>query len=272
MNESLPLLGVRVVDVTNNVAGPFASVILADLGADVVKVESRRGDDARRMAPTSGDTAAFFAVLNRNKHSVVAGLWLALGILAALRRRDVTGVGGSVDTSLLEVGATYLSYHVAAHQLTGATDFRSGSEHPAFAPSGVFTTANGRLAVGVGSDEQFARFCEAIGGTELRRDARFATNESRVANRAALRDAIELVLATANTDHWVGALTRGGVAADRVAGVVDVLSDEQLAVNGCWLDVEAAGMSLRVPGLPLRFDGRRPPVRCSAPPYPEAGR
>jgi crotonobetainyl-CoA:carnitine CoA-transferase CaiB-like acyl-CoA transferase len=62
------------------------------------------------------------------------------------------------------------------------------------------------------------------------------------------------------------------VAADRVAGVVDVLSDEQLAVNGCWLDVEAAGMSLRVPGLPLRFDGRRPPVRCSAPSYPEAGR
>jgi crotonobetainyl-CoA:carnitine CoA-transferase CaiB-like acyl-CoA transferase len=362
-----------VVDVTSNVAGPFASVVLADLGADVVKVESRRGgDDARRMAPVRGDSSAFFAVLNRNKRSVAAdlrdsadrevvdellrdadvlvtnlrpslqaafgldqpsvarahprvvhaalsaygaegperdrpgydavlqartgimnvtgepggasvrvgvsildmgsGLWLALGVLAALRNRDRTGVGGSVDTSLLEVGTTFLSYHLAAHQLAGTTEFRSGSEHPAFAPYGIFETADGDIAIGIGSDEQFARFARAIDGSVLIDDPRFAVNASRVAHRDCLRDEIEALLRGEPAEHWEQALAAAGIAADRVATVADVLHDKQLQANDAWLDVAVGDEQVRIPGLPIRFDGRRPPVRCSAPSFPGGDR
>lgn len=64
----LPLDGVRVVDLTSNIAGPFAGAVLADLGADVVHVESRAGDDSRRMAPRVGDVSAYWQVVNRNKY------------------------------------------------------------------------------------------------------------------------------------------------------------------------------------------------------------
>lgn len=63
----LPLAGIRVVDLTSNIAAPFAGAVLADLGADVVHVESRGGDDSRRMAPRIGDTSAYWHVVNRNK-------------------------------------------------------------------------------------------------------------------------------------------------------------------------------------------------------------
>src|SRR5215470_8938728 len=63
----LPLLGIRVVDLTSNIAAPFAGAVLADLGADVVHVENRAGDDSRRMSPRVGDTSAYWQVVNRNK-------------------------------------------------------------------------------------------------------------------------------------------------------------------------------------------------------------
>jgi crotonobetainyl-CoA:carnitine CoA-transferase CaiB-like acyl-CoA transferase len=373
MTAPLPLDGVRVVDVTNNVAAPFAAVILADLGADVVKVESRvGGDDARRMAPVRGDSSAFFGVLNRNKKSVLAdlrddgdraaidgllgdadvlvtnlrparqqavgldpasiarshprvvhaavsaygadgeerdrpgydavlqartgimgvtgepagapvrvgvsildlssGLWLALGVLAALRRREHTGLGGRVDTSLLEVGTTFLSYHLAAHQLAGTTEFRSGSEHPAFAPYGIYAAAEGSLAVGIGSDPQFARFAHAIGAPALVDDPRFASNPARVRNRSCLRVEVEACLAARTAEQWVAVLAAADIAADRVATVVDVLADAQMLANSGWLDLEIGDQQVRVPGLPIRFDGRRPPVRSSAPSLPGANR
>lgn len=63
----LPLAGIRVIDLTSNIAAPFAGAVLADLGADVVHVESHAGDDSRRMAPRVGDTSAYWHVVNRNK-------------------------------------------------------------------------------------------------------------------------------------------------------------------------------------------------------------
>ncbi len=71
-NNDLPLSGLRVLDLTLNIAGPFATMILGDLGADVTKVERPPlGDDARRMVPTNGDASAYFLAINRNKHSVM---------------------------------------------------------------------------------------------------------------------------------------------------------------------------------------------------------
>lgn len=66
-SSGLPLDGIRVVDLTSNIAAPFAGAVLADLGADVVHVESHQGDDSRRMSPRVGDASAYWFVVNRNK-------------------------------------------------------------------------------------------------------------------------------------------------------------------------------------------------------------
>ena len=66
-----PLAGVTVIDLTSNVAAPFASAVLADLGADVIHVEGPSGDACRRMAPTMDGSSAYFQVVNRNKQGAV---------------------------------------------------------------------------------------------------------------------------------------------------------------------------------------------------------
>ena len=263
----LPLDGVRVVDLTSNIAAPFAGAVLADLGAHVVHVESRRGDDSRRMAPCVADTSAYWQVVNRNKHvtrldiresedrevldaliaqadvfitnlrpgklrfhqldsvalaqhypklihaslsaygdageerdragydavlqartgiaevtgthdgepvrggvsvlDIGAGTWLALGVLAALLRRKHTGMGGAIATSLFETGANWVAYHLAAHQISGASSEGHGSEHPAFAPYGIFATADGQVCLGIGGEDLFRRLCLALGVPDL---------------------------------------------------------------------------------------------------------
>ena len=74
MNSVLPLHGVKVVDLTANIAGPFAGAVLADLGADVLHIESITGDDSRRMAPTMGDASAYWYVVNRGKRVIALDL------------------------------------------------------------------------------------------------------------------------------------------------------------------------------------------------------
>ncbi|MGH2636046.1 MAG: CaiB/BaiF CoA transferase family protein, partial [Actinomycetota bacterium] len=346
----LPLDGVRVVDVTLNIAGPYGTMILGDLGADVLKIERPGvGDDARRMTPAVGDGSAYFAAINRNKRSVAldlrdgadrarleellghadvfttnllpgklealdltfdeihgrfprlvyaeiggygdgpeqerpgydmvlqarsglmsvtgepgrpparvgvsildmgAGIWLAVGVLAALRERDRTGAGIRVATSLLEVGAAYMAYDLAAYQLTGAAPGPRGSGHPAFAPYGAFRTADGWLALGVGADHLFRRLAEGVGRPEWLEDERFAKNGDRVANRVALGELLEAVLAERPVAEWVPRLRAAGVPVDEVADVDRVLGDEQLEAVGVWVDVPADGAVLRQPGLP----------------------
>lgn len=362
----LPLDGVRVVDLTFNISGPYGTMVLADLGADVVKVERPGGDDARRMAPVRGDGSAYFFAINRNKRSVVldikddgdrerlwellddadvfttnmvvnklaavgldfdavharcprtiyadisgygadgaesdrpgydmvlqarsglmsvtgepgrpparvgvsildmgAGLWLAVGVLAALRLRDSTGEGVRVSTSLLEVGAAYMAYDLAAYELTGARPEPRGSGHPAFAPYGVFHARDGFVAIGVGADHLFVRLAGALDRTGWPEDPRFATNEDRVRNRDALRAEIEARLAEGTVAEWVERLRAAGVPVDETADVAGVLKDGQLAAVRAWLEVPIeAGATLRQPGLPIRLGGRRPEIRRPPP-------
>lgn len=358
--------GVRVVDLTSNVAAPFGAAVLADLGADVLHVESPDGDDCRQMAPTLGDSSAYFNVVNRNKSGVRldirvasdrarleeliaeadvfvsnllpgkltkygldseslcsrfprlihatlsaygaageerdkpgydavlqsrtgiasvtgtadgppvragvsildvgAGTWLALGVLAALYRREHTGLGGAVATSLFETGATWVSYHVAAQQVSGEPSGRHGSGHPAIAPYGIFRTGDGEVCLGILGEEPFARLCAVLGLEALVGDDRFSTNEARVANAAVLREALEEAMAGSTAVEVAGSLGRAGLPADAVRLPEDLLTDPQAAANSVLQSVELPdGRELLVPGLPLTFDGARPPFRFSAP-------
>jgi crotonobetainyl-CoA:carnitine CoA-transferase CaiB-like acyl-CoA transferase len=375
--EPLPLDGVRVVDLTINVAGPFATLVLGDLGATVTKIEPAKGDDARRLAPVVGNGSAYFFGINRNKRSVAlnlrdagdkalllellesadvlvtnlrpgslldlqldyeslkssypeliyadlsgygnegaerdlpgydmilqarsglmsingepdsppsrvavsildmgSGLWLALGVLGALRLRASTGRGTRVSTSLLEVGASLMTYDAAAFQLTGELPERRGSEHPAFAPYGAYRTRDGYVAIGVGADRLFERLARALEQESWLEDPRFATNQARVRNRHELRRLLETAFADRTTSEIVSMLREAEVPADAVTDIAEVLADPQLAELDVWLEVEVGDdsaegtLKLRTPGLPLRFSQERPPVRLAPPELDSAG-
>jgi crotonobetainyl-CoA:carnitine CoA-transferase CaiB-like acyl-CoA transferase len=369
----LPLSGLRVLDLTLNIAGPFATMILGDLGAEVTKVERPPlGDDARRMVPTTGDVSAYFVAINRNKRSVMldlrddasrqrflsllggsdvfvtnlrpdnlmelgltyprvhemaprviyadisaygntgpeadragydmvlqarsglmsvngeagrppvrvgvsildmgAGTWLALGILAALQERQRTGLGTKVSTSLLETGASFMGYDIAAYGMTGEIPGRRGTEHPAFGPYGVFRCRDQTLlAIGAGSDQLFARLATALGCPQWVDDPRFGDNTGRIAHRAALRQVLERRLSERTASAWVTTLRAAAVPADEVADVSKVLRDEQLDALGFWLDTPVISgtnggpPTVRLPGLPVRVGHSRLPLRLAPP-------
>lgn len=365
-SPALPLAGIRVLDATSNIAGPFGGAILADLGADVLKIETPVGDPARSMSPLDGDRSAYFHIVNRNKDvesidlksdagkdrlnsllkttdvfltnflpdrlqalgldsdsllqqfprlifgnlssygtsgpdaaapgydatvqartgimhvtgepdgnpvragvsvlDVGGGMWLAIGVLAALIERNTTGRGKVVETSLYETGATWVSYHLSAEQLTGAPSVRSGSGHPAFSPYGIFATGKGTLCIGVGNNNIFAKLCTLIGRADLIENPKFAVNVDRVTNAQELKIEIEKALAANDAQHWAELLGRNGVPADRVALPEELHNDPQGKAIDLLLDYPDAQTKVKkIPGLPLRFNGKRPPIRKAAP-------
>jgi len=361
--SDLPLDGITVVDLTSNVAAPFGSAVLADLGAAVVHVEGPNGDDCRRMAPTIGGSSAYFQVVNRNKVGTVldireeadysrlldmveaadvfvtnlrpgkldrlgldgaslrkrfprlihaslsaygpvgverdkpgydavlqartgiasvtgtsdgppvragvsildvgAGTWLALGIITALYHRERTGEGSEIATSLFETGANWVSYHLAANQVTGEPSKRYGSGHPAFSPYGIFQTGDGEICIGIGSDSLFEQLCRALDRADLLADARFGTNEDRSRNSPALKSELESAMAGSTADALADRLGHAGLPVDAVHLPEHLLTDSQAHETGIL--VEIPGADLRVSGLPLTFDGSRPQVRHAAP-------
>jgi crotonobetainyl-CoA:carnitine CoA-transferase CaiB-like acyl-CoA transferase len=197
---------------------------------------------------------------------VGGGTWLALGILAALIKRDKTGLGTLIETSLFETGASWVSYHLAAHQVTGNPSIRSGSSHPAFAPYGLFKTRDGQIMIGVGNNVIFSRLCSVIERMELVSDPRFAENVDRVKNNAALEEVIESALASRSSKEWVELLAASGVPADHLALPEDLLADGQAEAVDILVDYpDPTSKVKKIPGLPFRIDGKRPGIRSAAP-------
>jgi crotonobetainyl-CoA:carnitine CoA-transferase CaiB-like acyl-CoA transferase len=204
-----------------------------------------------------------------------SGMWIALGIIGGLYHRTRTGRGGRVSTSLLETGAGLMTYDIAAYQLTGQIPRRRGAGHPSFGPYGVFSTKSGLLAIGVGSDGIFGRLAAALGVPGWSTDPRFRTNTDRMTHGTELRAELEARLAARTAHEWVPVLAAADVPADIVADTAEVLADPQLETLGAWLDLTIGDehpRTLRVPAIPLRFDGVRPPLRSLPPERPAAPR
>lgn len=365
MRTPLPLSGIVVVELGHSIAGPFAGQVLADLGAEVVKIEKPDGDDARKWGPPFVDgAAATFQSVNRNKRSVVvdlrdeaqvaellrfideradvvlqnmrpgqvdalgigaqalrarkpslvycnlgafgsvgplaerpgydplmqafggimsvvgepgrppvrvgpsvidagAAMWAALGIVAALLHRRETGEGATVDVSLFETAASWMTMYAAQYLASGELPKKNGSGQAGIVPYRAYRTADGDLVVAAGNDSLFRRLCDAIGEPQWAEDPRFVDNPHRVRNADALYALLENVFASRSNDEWIGVLDAAGVPCAPVQDVGAMLRHPQ---------TEALGMLQRVPGssipligLPIRFDGARPQPR-SAPP------
>ena len=358
----LPLASVTVLDFSRVLAGPYCTMLLADLGAEVTKVERPgSGDETRQWGPPdAGGESAYFLSVNRSKRSctvdlgtaegreiaqrlaaradvvienfrsggaarlglaydqlrllnprlvhcsitgfgserephdrpgydfvlqaesglmaitgdpdgeptkvgvavvdVLAGTTAAVGILAALRQRDETGVGNRLEVPLLDTALAGLVNVAANALITGEEPARYGNAHPSIVPYETFRAADGWIAVAAPNDGLFARLCDVLERPELARDARYRTNPDRVRNRETLVPVLGECFARRPSGDWLAALEAAGVPAGKVRGVLDAIRQTAAAGRSATTVVEhpTAGR-LELIDSPIRLaSGLRP--------------
>jgi crotonobetainyl-CoA:carnitine CoA-transferase CaiB-like acyl-CoA transferase len=348
--------GLVILDFSRVLAGPLATMVFSDLGAEVVKVERPgSGDDTRTWGPPWDATgeATYFLSVNRGKRSealdlrdhgdadraralaagadvvvenfrpgvmdrlglgyealaadnpalvycsitgfgagagaqrpgydllvqavgglmsvtgspdgepqkvgvalvdVVAGLFAAVGILAALRHRDRTGEGQRVEVDLLSALLAGLVNQAAGYTAAGVVPERMGNAHPSISPYELYETGEGRLALAVGNDRQFAALCEVLGDPAAAQDPGFATNAARVADRERLRARLEERLAGASAATWAARLLEASVPAGEVNDLAGAFAlAERLGLEPIVELPRDDAPPLRLPRNPIRL-------------------
>jgi crotonobetainyl-CoA:carnitine CoA-transferase CaiB-like acyl-CoA transferase len=355
-----PLAGLRVLELARILAGPWAGQILADLGADVIKVErAGAGDDTRGWGPpfvAAADGghlgAAYFHSTNRGKRSIeldfeseqgrrivrklaarsdvlienfkvgglakfgldyaslapenprliycsvtgfgqtgpyaqrpgydlmaqgmggmmditgnpdgepmragvpvsdiFTGVYSAVGILAALARREKTGRGGYVDTALVDTTAGVLANQALNYLVSGKVPLRMGNAHPNITPYQVFPVADGHIIIASGNDSQFAKLCAVLGEPALAKEEKYIDNKARLTGRLCARTA-EIPGA-----ELLAKLEAVGVPAGPINNLEQVFTDPQVVARGMRIDrpsPAAAGGSIPGVRTPIVLDG-----------------
>ena len=331
---------IRVLDLSRVLAGPYCTMVLAEYGADVVKVEEPGAGDGTRSwgPPWVGDQSAYFLAANRGKRSltvnlksaagvaivrrlaaqsdvvienfkvggaatlgldyvtlstlnprlvycsltgygqtgpyrdrpgydfiiqaqgglmsitgpengephkvgvaivdITAGLFAATAILAALHERERSGQGQYIDVALLDTQVAWLANVAQNYLATGEAPARFGNAHPSIVPYAPFPTADGSVAVAVGSDDQYRRFCLAAGRPDLWDDARFRTNAGRVTHRAELIPLLCALFLTRSTQEWIALLLDIGVPVGAINSVAQALEDPQVLARAMVREVD----------------------------------
>ncbi len=185
---------------------------------------------------------------------IVAGLFAAQGVMAALFARERTGAAQRVDIGMLDTTAALLTYQAGNYFATGHAPQRLGNRHPTIAPYETFRTSDGEIVIAVGNDAIWRRFCPAIGRPELAEDPRFATNRDRLANYAELRTALEAVLATRTRADWTARFHAASVPCGSVRDVAEVLADPHLHAREMVGTLEHPTVGpTRVMGTPIKL-------------------
>ena len=180
---------------------------------------------------------------------IFTGLYASNAILAALYQRDRTGRGQQVDLALYDVAVGVMANQAMNYLATGDAPQRLGNAHPNLAPYQVFACSDGHLIIAVGNDGQFARFCELLGMPALAAAPDYATNPARVANRAALDQALTPVIAGWNKADLLTACEAQGVPAGPINDMSEVFADPQIIARQMQIAPDG------VPGVrtPIRF-------------------
>ncbi len=363
--QPMALQGVRVLDLTRILAGPSATQLLGDLGADVIKVEKPgEGDDTRKWGPpfvTGKDgqpttESAYYLCANRNKRSiaidiaspdgqalihkllakadilienykvgglkayglsyeqlkekfprliycsitgfgqtgpyapragydfliqgmggimsltgdpngepmkvgvavadVMAGMYATVGLLAALRHRDQTGVGQYIDVGLLDTQIAWLANAGTNFLESEKNPQRLGNGHPNIVPYQVFPTADDPIIVAVGNDSQFRKLCDTLGESELGAHSDYATNVARVKNRQVLIEKLTAALKRHGRQHWIDALEKVGVPCGPVNTLAQVFEDPHVKARGAVVSMPHEASihgEVRLLANPIRF-------------------
>ena len=390
-----PLTGIVVCDLSTVLAGPYCTMLLADLGADVIKVEPPDGDGTRAWGPPfagapepdvtypPGDPradpgyrgeSAYYLSINRNKRDLrldlkgasgtevlrrlvarsdvlvenhrvggldrlglrdaelerlnprlirlsvtgygpdgpsaakpgydfivqaaaglmsltgvpdaaggeptkvgvavsdlTTGMLGAVAILAALAGREWAGSpafgrGQRIDLSLLESTIAWLANQASNHLVGGQVPGRMGNENPNITPYETFRTSDGAIAVAVGSERQWLRFCRAIGRPRLASDERFIVNAARIAHRAELRELLVARFGEMGSAEWLAQLEAAEVPCGPINDLAAVFTDPQVLARRMVETVEHPTIGpVRMTGIPFKLSATPASVRTPPP-------
>jgi CoA:oxalate CoA-transferase len=357
----------RVIDMTHVLAGPFCTKMLADLGADVIKIERPHiGDDSRSFGPFVNGESVYFIEQNRNKRSVVldlktqeglevllylikdadvlvenyrpgvmesfglgyenikeinpslifascsgfgangsrkesaaydatiqaisgimgvtgkadgeyskvgppavstmTGLFLAMGILAALYERGSSGLGQKVDVSMYDSAVAIMENPMVRYLNAGIVPKPLGNRNAVACPFSAFRVADGDIVIATTTDQAWFRLCEAMSRAELTEDPRFVTMENRASNWIYLEAIMNEILGTKTMAEWIRILREHNVVCGTISTMKSLLSDPQIADRNMILDLEhpVAGR-VKVTGMPIKLSRTPCTIRRSAP-------
>lgn len=185
---------------------------------------------------------------------IVAGMFLAQGVLAALYDREKTGLGAKIDIAMLDAQLAIQEHSVAITTATGTPPGRTGARHPTITPFSTYRAADGFFVIAAGNDAMFATLCTAL-NLPLATDPRFATNAARCDHHALLKRLIEAVTLGAPAAHWIATLEAAHLPTGRVQDMGQVLQDPQLLARHMVLPVAAnpGGPSFTAAGNPIKM-------------------
>jgi crotonobetainyl-CoA:carnitine CoA-transferase CaiB-like acyl-CoA transferase len=360
-----PLAGVRVLDLTRMAAGPYCTQMLADLGAEVIKVEEPKiGDPTRRNVPMIGELSSYFYAFNRGKKSIVldmktreghravrrlmdevdvvienfrpgvmerlgldfaavsrrnkrlifasisgfgqtgplrekisfdlvnqalagmmsitsepgrepvrlgmavgdlgGGLFACLGVVAALKQRERTGMGAHLDVSLHDVLVTLLGGVAQDYLSTGKSPGPRGSEHSRHVPERVFATADGWIAIEAWTDDGWRQLVATPGFEHLQQEG-FVRHADRLQHRDEIHAALERVFTTRSTAGWFDSLHKPGLGIAPVSNVGAALDSDHVRARGLVVsNTLPDGSRGRTIGSAFRINHR--PVMTESPP------
>lgn len=194
------------------------------------------------------------------------GLHALVGILAALRARDATGQGCTVEASLFDSATGFLSYFLQNYWERGTEPERPGSGHESLCPYQAFETADRPLILGVANDGLWQRFCKLAGLEHVRDDPRFATNAARVQHRAGTVALVAEALRQRGRAEWLQLLDSAGIPCAPLHSLGELSAHPHTAASGMVVEHEHPHLGpLRTVPQPLRFDGERMPQRRPVP-------
>ena len=196
---------------------------------------------------------------------VMCGMYACVGILAALRHRDLTGEGQQIDLALVDAQIAWLINEGVNYLTTGDVPQRRGNGHPNIVPYDVYGTSDGHVILAVGNDSQFKRFCSFIEKPELADDPRFATNPRRLANRDALNAILRPAMRMRDTDRVIAGLEDLKVPVGPVQTLDQVFTTDQVTVRQMQIPMQAEPGEVDLIGNPLKLS-RTPVTYRSAPP------
>jgi formyl-CoA transferase len=198
---------------------------------------------------------------------ITTGLFAATAILAALHARTHTGRGQSIDVALLDAQVAWLANVGQNYLATGAPPARYGNAHPSIVPYETFPTADGPIALAIGTDDQFRKFCLQIARADLCDDERFRTNAARVANRGILIPLLQEIFRSAPAAEWIDLLLAIGVPAGPINDVAAALDDPHVRARGMVQSVDHPTVgAIDLLGPVAKFSASPAAIRLAPPP------
>jgi crotonobetainyl-CoA:carnitine CoA-transferase CaiB-like acyl-CoA transferase len=177
---------------------------------------------------------------------IFTGLYAVIAIQAALAERGRSGLGQSLDLSLLDTGVAVLANQSMNYLLGGKLPRRSGNVHPNIFPYQLFAASDGHVFLACGNDGQFRALCRALDLNTVAEDPRYAHNADRLANRDVLLPILQQAFATRTRAEVIGAVENAGVPIGPINSVAEALADEQVIARGMQIAPEGV-RGLRTP-------------------------